>query len=196
MERLRIAGRTLPQGLTRLTLMPNSVTRAAIDLEALRHRAQHPQAGAVLIFCGDIRNHSEGRSVVFLEYEAHERMALRQIDRIVEEAEQRWPLHHAEVIHRFGKMAVLDCSIAIAVSSSHRSDAYDASRYIIDTVKRSVPIWKKEHFEDGASAWSEGCEASSVIEEPTLPPPAVTQEPPAPAGLPVKTPEVSLPTQS
>ena len=81
--------------------MPNSVTREAIDLEGLRRRAQHPQAGAVLIFCGDIRNHSEGRSVTVLEYEAHERMALRQIDRIVEEAQQRWPLHYSEVIHRF-----------------------------------------------------------------------------------------------
>ena len=156
--------------------MPNSVTREAIDLEALRHRAQHPQAGAVLIFCGDIRNHSDGRSVSVLEYEAHERMALRQIDRIVEEAQQRWPLHYAEVIHRFGKLAVLDCSIATAVSSSHRSDAYESSRYIIDTIKRSVPIWKKEYFESGASAWSEGCEASSVIEASTDPPPVVTRE--------------------
>ena len=161
--------------------MPNSVTREAIDLEGLRRRAQHPQAGAVLIFCGDIRNHSEGRSVTVLEYEAHERMALRQIDRIVEEAQQRWPLHYAEVIHRFGKMAVLDCSIATAVSSSHRADAYAASRYIIDTIKRSVPIWKKVHFESGASAWSKGCEASSVIEEPTEPPPAVAQEHATPA---------------
>ena len=156
--------------------MPNSVTREAIDLEALRHRAQHPQAGAVLIFCGDIRNHSDGRSVSVLEYEAHERMALRQIDRIVEEAQQRWPLHYAEVIHRFGKLAVLDCSIATAVSSSHRSDAYESSRYIIDTIKRSVPIWKKEYFESGASAWSEGCEASSVIEASADPPPVVTRE--------------------
>ncbi|HIL87682.1 MAG TPA: molybdenum cofactor biosynthesis protein MoaE [Deltaproteobacteria bacterium] len=156
--------------------MPNSVTRAAIDLENLRRRAQHPQAGAVLIFCGDIRNHSAGRSVTILEYEAHERMALRQIDRIVEEAQQRWLLHYVEVIHRFGKMAVLDCSIATAVSSSHRADAYESSRYIIDTIKRSVPIWKKEHFEDGFSAWSAGCEASSVIEASSDPPPVVTQE--------------------
>ena len=156
--------------------MPNSVTRAAIDLEALRRRAQHPQAGAVLIFCGDIRNHSAGRSVTVLEYEAHERMALRQIDRIGEEAQQRWPLHYAEVIHRFGKLAVLGCSIATAVSSSHRSDAYESSRFIIDTIKRSVPIWKKEYFESGASAWSEGCEASSVIEASADPPPVGTRE--------------------
>jgi molybdopterin synthase catalytic subunit len=107
-------------------------------------------------------------------------MALRQIDRIVEEAQQRWLLHYVEVIHRFGKMAVLDCSIATAVSSSHRADAYESSRYIIDTIKRSVPIWKKEHFEDGFSAWSAGCEASSVIEASSDPPPVVTQEAPIP----------------
>jgi molybdopterin synthase catalytic subunit len=127
-----------------------SIVREVIDIEALRLRTQHSQAGAVLIFCGDIRNHSQQQEVSFLEYEAHESMALKQI---------------YQVIHRLGKLAVKDCSIAIAVSTSHRGDAYEASRYIIDTIKHAVPIWKKEHFVDATSMWSKGCEASSVVDD-------------------------------
>ena len=145
--------------------MPCSIVREVIDLEAMRLRAQHPQAGAVLIFYGDIRNHSQQREVSYLEYEAHERMAMKQISQVVEEAQKKWKLHTVEVIHRLGKLAVKDCSIAIAVSTSHRGDAYKASRYIIDTIKHAVPIWKKEHFVDGLSSWSKGCEASSVVAE-------------------------------
>ena len=103
-------------------------------------------------------------------------MALRQITKIIEQAQQKWKLHKVEVIHRLGKLAVTDCSIAIAVSTSHRNDAYEASRYIIDTIKHSVPIWKKEHFVNGVSNWSEGCEASSVIENTAEPPSAVINQ--------------------
>ena len=130
----------------------------------MRKRTQDPQAGAVIIFCGDVRNHNQKKDVSFLEYEAHEKMAFKQITKIIEQAQQKWELHKVEVIHRLGKLAVKDCSIAIAVTTSHRNDAYEASRYIIDTIKRSVPIWKKEHFVNGVSNWSEGCEASSIIE--------------------------------
>ena len=144
--------------------MPCSIVRDEIDLEGLRRRAQDPQAGAVLIFCGDVRSHSQEQDVSFLEYEAHESMALKQIRKIIEQAQQKWELHKVEVIHRLGKLAVTDCSITIAVSTSHRNEAYEASRYIIDTIKHTVPIWKKEHFVNGASNWSEGCEASSIIE--------------------------------
>ena len=154
--------------------MTCSVVRNVIDLEGLRARAPHPQAGAVIIFCGDVRNHSQQKEVSYLEYEAHETMALKQISRIIDEAQQKWEIHAVEVIHRFGKLRLKASSIAIAVSTSHRGDAYEASRYIIDTIKHSVPIWKKEHFVDGASKWSKGCEASSVVEE-TFEPPAVVK---------------------
>ena len=156
--------------------MSCSIVREEINLEDLRKRSQDAQAGAVLIFCGDVRNHNQKKDVSFLEYEAHEKMALKQIKKIVEHAQQKWELHKVEVIHRLGKLAVTDCSIAIAVSTSHRNDAYDASRYIIDTVKHSVPIWKKEHFVNGESNWSEGCEASSIIENSAEPPSAVTNQ--------------------
>ena len=156
--------------------MSCSIIRDEIDLEGLRRRAQAPKAGAVLIFCGDVRNHSLEQDVSFLEYEAHERMALKQITKIIEQAQQKWEMHKVEVIHRLGKLKVTDCSIAISVSTSHRNDAYEASRYIIDTIKHSVPIWKKEHFVNGLSNWSEGCEASSIIETSTEPPSAVKKE--------------------
>jgi molybdopterin synthase catalytic subunit len=140
------------------------VTREPIDLNGLLARAQNVAAGALLLFSGDVRNHSKGRPVEFLEYEAHESMAQKQIAYIVEEAKKRWTLHYVEVIHRFGLMQISDCSIGIVVASSHRKDAYVASRFIIDTVKQSVPIWKKEHFTDGQAVWVEGCGASSVAE--------------------------------
>ena len=149
------------------------IARKPINIEAMRRRALHPQAGAVLIFYGDIRNHSDGKDVKALEYEAHDSMALKQMNEIADAAQQRWPLHHVEIIHRLGRMEVMECSIAIAVSTSHRADAYEASRFIIDTIKRAVPIWKKEHFPDGNSAWSKGCEAGSVIEASAKPLPAV-----------------------
>ena len=156
--------------------MSCSIVREEIDLEGLRRRAQDPRAGAVLIFCGDVRNHSLEKDVSFLEYEAHERMALKQFTKIIEQAQKKWEMHKVEVIHRLGKLKVTDCSIAISVSTSHRNDAYEASRYIIDTIKHSVPIWKKEHFVNGVSNWSEGCEASSIIEHSYEPPSAVKNQ--------------------
>ena len=156
--------------------MPCSIIREVIDIEALRLRVQHSQAGAVLIFCGDIRNHSQQQEVSYLEYEAHESMALKQISQVVKEAQKKWQLHTVEVIHRLGKLKVKDCSIAIAVSTSHRRDAYEASRYIIDTIKHAVPIWKKEYFVDAPAKWSKGCEASSVVEKSAKIPAVVKKE--------------------
>ena len=153
-----------------------SIVRKIIDIEALRLRAQHSQAGAVLIFCGDIRNHSHQLEVSFLEYEAHESMALKQISQVVVEAQKKWQLHTVEVIDRLGKLTVKDCAIAIAVSTSHRSDAYEASRYIIETIKHAVPIWKKEHFVDAPAMWSMGCEASSVVDDSAEVPAVVKKE--------------------
>ena len=86
--------------------MPCSIIREVIDIEALRLRVQHSQAGAVLIFCGDIRNHRQQKEVSYLEYEAHESMALKQISQVVKEAQKKWQLHTVEVIHRLGKLKV------------------------------------------------------------------------------------------
>ena len=142
--------------------MNNSITRTPIDTQAMCQRGRHPKAGAWLLFCGDIRNHSEGKTVLYLEYESHESMALKKINEITHKARERWDIHYVEVIHRLGKMEVSETSVAIGVATSHRREAYEASRFIIDTIKHTVPIWKKEHFTDGTSAWSQGCEACEI----------------------------------
>ncbi|MGK5091791.1 molybdenum cofactor biosynthesis protein MoaE [Deltaproteobacteria bacterium TL4] len=141
------------------------LTHKTIAIEELLHRAHHPEAGAVILFCGDVRNHNQGKSVIHLEYQAHVSMADEQIRKIVEEARQQWPLHYVEVIHRLGIIAIQECSVAIVVSASHRSEAYEANRFIIDTLKHSVPIWKKEYYQDGTSEWSQGCEACALHQE-------------------------------
>tara|TARA_Y100001970_G_C14224605_1_gene854804 strand:+ start:1885 stop:2346 length:462 start_codon:yes stop_codon:yes gene_type:complete len=145
--------------------MTCSIVRNEIDLVALRYRIQHKKAGAVLIFCGDVRNHAQEQKVSYLEYEAHESMALKQIKNVINSAKKKWTLHNVEVIHRLGKLAIKDCSIAIAVATSHRAEAYESSKYIIDTIKHTVPVWKKEYFLNGTSEWSEGCEATSIVDE-------------------------------
>ncbi|MBF0237373.1 MAG: molybdenum cofactor biosynthesis protein MoaE [SAR324 cluster bacterium] len=147
--------------------MPCAVVRESIDIHSLLNRGRHQAAGARILFCGDVRNHSEQKEVIFLEYEAHESMALKKIHEIVASAEKKWPIHYVEVVHRLGKMEVTECSVAIVVSCSHRREAYEASRYIIDTIKHTVPIWKKEHFTDGTSSWSKGCEACEIHEHET-----------------------------
>ena len=153
-----------------------SIVRQEIDLEGLRKRIQHEQAGAVVIFCGDIRNHSQKQEVSFLEYEAHESMALKQIKNVVDSAKKKWNIHKIEVIHRLGKLDIKDCSIAIAVATSHRAEADESSKYVIDTIKHTVPIWKKEYFVDGASEWSKGCEAGSIFDDDSNPPIAIKKK--------------------
>jgi molybdopterin synthase catalytic subunit len=126
-----------------------ALTRTALDLPALIARVGDPRAGAVLLFCGTVRAHSRGRDVEFLEYEAYERMALDEMRRIADEAARRWPVLRLAAAHRLGHLEIGEVSIAIAVSAPHRADAFAAARYVIDTLKQAVPIWKKEVWADG-----------------------------------------------
>jgi molybdopterin synthase catalytic subunit len=100
-----------------------------------------------------VRNHNEGEAVVALEYEAHEPIANREGEKIISEARQRFAILAAHCRHRAGKLAIGDCAVWVGVSAAHRGAAFDACRYIIDETKRRVPIWKKEHYRDGHSAW-------------------------------------------
>lgn len=112
-------------------------------------------------FSGTVRNHHMGRPVVKLAYEAYIPMAMAEMERVVEDARTRWPdIRGVQVIHRFGEMAVGASSIFLTVAAPHRAEAFAALRHIIDRIKRDVPIWKKEFYEDGASGWlhpEEGC---------------------------------------
>ena len=133
--------------------MSAKLTTEPIDVAALLERSRHPASGAVVLFLGTVREMSEGRAVVGLEYEAYPSMAVAKLTEIVAEANARWPLHHAEVVHRFGPMEVGDVAVALTASSTHRAEAFDAGRWIMDEIKRSAPIWKQEQWADGGADW-------------------------------------------
>lgn len=130
-----------------------ALVHAPIDVLALQR--VEPRDGALCLFVGLVRDHHQGRAVARLEYEAYEDMALPLLARIEEEAARRWPGTTVRVVHRLGALAVGEASVAVAAASPHRKEAFAACRWAIDTLKATVPIWKKEYGPDGAS-WMEG----------------------------------------
>lgn len=112
-------------------------------------------SGGVVLFLGQTRDHSRGEKVVGLEYEAYESLALKQMEKIAATAHARWPLRALAIVHRTGYLKVGELSVAIAVACAHRGEAFEACRFAIDTLKKTVPIWKKEFRPDG-SFWVEG----------------------------------------
>ena len=128
-------------------------TDAAIDTEAARRELLDRGAGGYFSFEGWVRDHNEGQEVTRLEYEAFQALALKEGDRILAEALQRFPIKHALCIHRVGSLDLTDMAVWVGVSAAHRGEAFDACRFIIDEVKHRVPIWKKEHYRSGDSGW-------------------------------------------
>lgn len=108
-----------------------------------------PSSGGIDVFIGTVRNQTKGKPVVRLEFESYEAMALREMEKILKEAGEKWPVEKALIHHRTGVLAVGEIPVIIAVSAAHRAAAFEACRFIIDTLKETVPIWKKEIFEDG-----------------------------------------------
>jgi molybdopterin synthase catalytic subunit/molybdopterin converting factor small subunit len=131
------------------------LTREVIDPQPILSSIKQPSDGAVTVFDGIVRDNSRGRRTLFLDYEAYEAMALLEMEKLIEEALRRFPIREARIVHRLGRLEIGESSVLIAVASAHRAAAFDACRWIIDTLKRTVPIWKKEHFEDGA-VWADG----------------------------------------
>jgi molybdopterin synthase catalytic subunit len=129
------------------------LTRSPIELAALQ--APAPGDGALCLFVGVVRDNHQGRAVAHLEYEAYEEMALGEMQAIEQESRRRWPLGDIRIVHRLGRLEIGEASVAVAVVSPHRAEAFEACRYAIDTLKKTVPIWKKEYYADG-SAWIEG----------------------------------------
>jgi molybdopterin synthase catalytic subunit len=134
-----------------------TVTAAVLDAAKLGERvcSDMPTDGAVVTFAGLVRNHNQGRPVLFLEYEAYEPLAVKALERIVSEAQERWPSTRLGLHHRVGRLELGEASIVIVGSSPHRADAFAATRYAIERVKQIVPIWKREYF-DGGDIWLEG----------------------------------------
>ena len=116
---------------------------------------ERPEDGAIVIFDGIVRNHSRNRKTLYLEYHAYEAMALAKLQELATEATQRFAIRNVALVHRLGHLEIGESSILIAVFSAHRAAAFEACRWLIDTLKRTVPIWKKEYFEDGA-VWADG----------------------------------------
>ncbi len=131
------------------------VQREPIDGQALIRSVQTDGDGAVALFLGTVRDHNEGRKVTGLEYSAYEEMALQELERVRDQALERFEITRAAVVHRLGALEIGATSVAVAVAAPHRAAAFDACRFMIDTLKRTVPIWKKETFEDG-EVWIEG----------------------------------------
>jgi molybdopterin synthase catalytic subunit len=128
------------------------LVREPIDLVALQ--AVTPADGALCLFVGVVRDHNGGRPVLRLEYEAYEEMALPLMEKIAAEARDRWRITDVRIVHRLGRLEIGETSVAVAVASPHRREAFEACRYAIDTLKATVPIWKKEFYADGA-VWRE-----------------------------------------
>ncbi len=130
---------------------PFSLSERQIDVASLRF--DDDRAGACVVFEGRVRNNNEGKSVKSLAYEAYDRMAVAEGNKIIEEAVNRFDIVDARCVHRVGKLEIGEIAVWIAVLAAHRTEAFTACRYIIDEVKSRVPIWKKEHYLDGESEW-------------------------------------------
>ena len=131
------------------------LTREVIDADDLVRAAKQGEDGAVVVFDGIVRNNSRGRQTLHLDYEAYEEMAMRQMGELARDAVNRFGVRHVSIVHRLGRLQVGETSVLIIVASAHRAQAYEASRWLIDTLKKTVPVWKKETFVDGA-VWADG----------------------------------------
>jgi len=133
--------------------LPKTVVRGAIDVQAISSAAS--EDGAMCVFTGVVRNHNDGKAVLFLEYEGYEEMIVSIFDEIAKETRERFGVTAVRIVHRLGRMEIGETSVAVAVSSPHRKEAFEACRHAIDTLKHKAPIWKKEFYADGSS-WLEG----------------------------------------
>jgi len=125
------------------------ISSETLNLQACIEWVMLPESGGIDVFIGTVRNATKGKAVLRLEFEAYERMALAEMEKIAAQAIEKWPVQKLLIHHRTGVLAVGEVPVIIAVSAAHRDAAFEACRYVIDTLKQTVPIWKKEIFEDG-----------------------------------------------
>ena len=132
-----------------------ALTRDPIDAESLVAAAKRGEDGAVVVFDGIVRNKTRGRQTLHLDYEAYEEMALKQMVALAVEARTKFGVRHVAMVHRLGRLTVGETSVLIVVASAHRAAAFEACRWLIDSLKKTVPVWKKETFTDGV-VWTDG----------------------------------------
>jgi molybdopterin synthase catalytic subunit len=158
------------------------ITREIIDTAGPLGIIKRPDDGTAIVFEGIVRNNTRGRRTLFLDYEAYEEMAVKQMESLIARALDQFQVRDALIIHRLGRIEIGETSVLIIVASAHRAAAFDACRWLIDTLKRAVPIWKKEYFEDGA-VWSDGEPfPENLGVERRASPPVTTNEPPQAEG--------------
>ena len=133
----------------------SSIVRDVIDTQDVVRNIKSSEDGAAVVFEGVVRNQTRGRKTLYLDYEAYEEMALAQMEGLAEQALKQFQVREVALIHRLGRLEIGETSVLVVVASAHRAAAFDACRWLIDTLKRTVPIWKKEYFEDGA-VWADG----------------------------------------
>jgi len=131
------------------------ITREPINQQRVMHEIKRVEDGAVSVFDGIVRNHSRDRKTLYLDYEAYEEMALKQMEELAAAALANYKIREVRLVHRLGRLEIGESSVFIVVAAAHRAPAMDACRWLIDTLKKTVPIWKKEYFEDGA-VWADG----------------------------------------
>lgn len=131
------------------------LVKSPINFDGLLRFVRAEKDGAIVTFDGFVRNESHGRTTEYLEYEAYEAMALTKMQEIATDLHDKFAIHRLAMVHRLGRLEIGETSVFIAVSAPHRAAAFDACRYAIDALKKTVPIWKKEYFADGA-VWAEG----------------------------------------
>lgn len=149
-----------------LVAQHSRITWDVIDTAAIAREIRQPEDGAVATFDGIVRNHSRGRRTLYLDYTAYEPMALRQMEQLALQALGSFGVRDVRVVHRLGRLQIGETSVFIAVASAHRAASFEACHWIIDTLKKTVPIWKKEYFEDGA-VWADGEPFPPEIATPT-----------------------------
>lgn len=155
-----VSGGLVDEPSTTETPLPLISEHARITCEPIKTAPilaaiKHPEDGAIAIFDGVVRNHSRGRKTLYLDYTAYEVMALRRMEQLAQQALARFAIRDVRIVHRLGRLPIGESSVYIAVASAHRAAAFDACRWLIDTLKTTVPIWKREYFADGA-VWADG----------------------------------------
>jgi molybdopterin synthase catalytic subunit len=129
------------------------LTHAVIDAHSLTEQVRRNDCGAVVTFLGTVRDLTDGKRTVALDYEAHDGMAEKKMAEIEHDTRQRWPVGELLMVHRLGRLEIGEVSVAVAVSCPHRGQAFEACRHAIDRLKELVPIWKKENWADGSTEW-------------------------------------------
>lgn len=129
------------------------ITQHPIDTDQVLKSVHSDSAGATVLFVGTTRQFTHGKETLKLEYECYEAMALKKMKELHDQAKQRWPIESCAIVHRIGSVGIGESSIAVAVSTPHRTDSFNAAQWLVDSLKALVPIWKQEHWSDGSQEW-------------------------------------------